>query len=81
MNFNCLFTELKYMQELTDTDLMKDILVEPTQHDPNCQQEVFDSDAYWECYVRHNFDTALHYTSTCKMDPDKRNGVVDNKLR
>ena len=47
-----------------------------------CSQHKFQSDAYWECYVRHLAVTVYHHSCTCKMgaanDPL---AVVDPNLR
>ena len=32
-----------------------------------CSQHTHDSDAYWECLVRHNAVSGYHQSSTCKM--------------
>ncbi|XP_034230950.1 glucose dehydrogenase [FAD, quinone] [Thrips palmi] len=49
---------------------------------PGCRHHPFDSDAYWECAIRHFTFTIYHPTGTCKMgpitDPD---AVVDPRLR
>ncbi|XP_066943522.1 glucose dehydrogenase [FAD, quinone]-like [Macrobrachium rosenbergii] len=47
-----------------------------------CSTEVYDSDKYWECYIRHMTATFYHFTSTCKMaPPEDPLGVVDARLR
>ncbi|KAK5638296.1 hypothetical protein RI129_012591 [Pyrocoelia pectoralis] len=49
---------------------------------PGCEKPPFDSDAYWECAIRHLSTTMYHPTSTCKMGPpNDREAVVDSKLR
>ena len=49
---------------------------------PNCVNETYDSDKYWECYIRSNTLTIYHPVSTCRMGPDwDKNSVVDPKLR
>lgn len=49
---------------------------------PDCDQYHHDSDAYWECYIRHMSLTLYHPTSTVKMGPDTdKEAVVDSELR
>ncbi|XP_053660917.1 glucose dehydrogenase [FAD, quinone]-like [Anopheles marshallii] len=47
-----------------------------------CREEQYDSDAYWECYIRELSLTLYHPVGTAKMgssdDPDT---VVDSRLR
>ena len=47
-----------------------------------CSEHKFQSNAYWECFVRHLAVTVYHHSSTCKMgaltDPS---AVVDPQLR
>ncbi|XP_071136342.1 glucose dehydrogenase [FAD, quinone]-like [Mytilus edulis] len=47
-----------------------------------CAEEKFDTDAYWECLIRHYAVTAYHPTSTCRIgSTNDKNSVVDTKLR
>ena len=49
---------------------------------PNCTQEAYDSDEYWECFIRHMASTTFHPASTCKMGAsDDQSAVVDPQLR
>ena len=60
---------------------MQDIQAEPISDPlPSCSNHIFDSDAYWECYIYENIVPVNHITSTCKMAPDST-GVVDDRLR
>ncbi|XP_052902529.1 glucose dehydrogenase [FAD, quinone]-like [Anopheles moucheti] len=49
---------------------------------PGCRDQVYDTDEYWECYVRQLTITTYHPVGTAKMgpatDPD---AVVDSRLR
>ncbi len=48
----------------------------------DCRDVEFDSDQYWECFVRNMGTTFLHYTSTCKMGAaDDDSSVVDPELK
>lgn len=45
---------------------------------PGCEHFVFDTPAYWECYVRHLTVTSFHPGGTCKMgSPSDTSAVVD----
>lgn len=47
-----------------------------------CRHHKFDSDAYWECYVRQSVGTLWHYSGTTKMAPESDPmGVVSPRLR
>lgn len=49
---------------------------------PTCSEHTFDSDAYWECYIKHITFTIYHHVGTCKMGPDSDpTAVVDERLR
>ncbi|KAK4306983.1 hypothetical protein Pmani_021236 [Petrolisthes manimaculis] len=49
---------------------------------PSCAGEVYGSDSYWTCYVRHMSTTFYHLAGSCKMSPaSDPYSVVDHKLR
>lgn len=49
---------------------------------PGCTSIAYDTDQYWECYIRHMATTLYHPTGTTKMGPDSdRDAVVDPRLR
>ncbi|XP_058447565.1 glucose dehydrogenase [FAD, quinone]-like [Malaya genurostris] len=49
---------------------------------PACKFILFDSDEYWECYIRHMTTTLYHPAGTAKMGPDSDPGaVVDSRLK
>ncbi|ELT95203.1 hypothetical protein CAPTEDRAFT_89808 [Capitella teleta] len=51
------------------------------QH-PSCSDFPFNSDAYWECYIRHNARPASNFGGTCRMgSPSTNSTVVDTSLR
>lgn len=47
-----------------------------------CDDFEYDSDSYWECYIRHFVTTSHHFVGTTKMGPvSSRKTVVDHTLR
>lgn len=49
---------------------------------PECSQYPYDSDRYWECYIRHSSYLIFHPVGTVKMGPDSDpDAVVDYRLR
>lgn len=48
---------------------------------PGCAGFAYDTDQYWECYVRHMATTLYHPVGTAKMGPDSdREAVVNPRL-
>lgn len=49
---------------------------------PSCKEQIFDSDDYWNCYLRHYTLSVYHHSSTCSMGKiDDLNAVVDSTLK
>ncbi|CAD7089263.1 unnamed protein product [Hermetia illucens] len=49
---------------------------------PKCDDFVFDTDEYWDCYIRHTNNIIYHPIGTAKMGPIQNKGtVVDSRLR
>ncbi|XP_058447538.1 glucose dehydrogenase [FAD, quinone]-like isoform X3 [Malaya genurostris] len=49
---------------------------------PECDMLEFESDSYWECYVRYLSTTIYHPVGTAKMGPEKDDtAVVDSRLK
>jgi len=47
-----------------------------------CNKFKYDSDLYWDCYIRYMSTTLYHPTGTAKMGPDTdKQAVVDSELR
>jgi choline dehydrogenase-like flavoprotein len=69
--------------ELMNTNAMKSIDARLYSTPlPACDQIEFDSDDYWECYLRQLSTTLYHLVGTCKMGPaDDTSAVVDDRLR
>ncbi|XP_073990124.1 glucose dehydrogenase [FAD, quinone]-like isoform X2 [Rhodnius prolixus] len=48
---------------------------------PNCTKYTFNSDSYWECFVREITSQFHHQSGTCKMGPiSDPTAVVDHRL-
>ncbi|XP_059607377.1 glucose dehydrogenase [FAD, quinone]-like [Phlebotomus argentipes] len=74
---------IRRIQEYMKTESYK-------MHDPdlfkidlkNCELLDFDSDEYWECYIRHMGTTIYHPVGTSKMGPDTdKDAVVSDELK
>ncbi|GAB0089495.1 hypothetical protein DMENIID0001_040490 [Sergentomyia squamirostris] len=49
---------------------------------PDCDKYKYETDEYWECYIRHLSSSAFHPVGTCKMGPDSDpDSVVDPRLK
>lgn len=68
------------VKKMVESQILREAKVHPLVPDQNCQHHTFDSDAYWECYVIHNFNDYKHYCCTNRMSPGE-DGVVDDRLR
>lgn len=74
---------IRKYQELIATEAMQKIgaklLTTPV---PGCETILFDTDDYWECYMRHLTFSIWHYCGTSKMGPaSDPTSVVDARLR
>ncbi|XP_058821952.1 glucose dehydrogenase [FAD, quinone]-like [Topomyia yanbarensis] len=74
---------IRIQQKLFETETFKDYQTEPVVLSiADCDQLQYDSDDYWDCYIRHMSTTLYHPVGTAKMgpktDPD---AVVDEQLR
>jgi choline dehydrogenase-like flavoprotein len=78
-----LLKAIRKILELIETKAMKSINAElfSTPY-PGCENHVFNSDAYWECYSRQLCIPINHHIGTCKMGPvNDESTVVDARLR
>jgi choline dehydrogenase len=49
---------------------------------PKCDKLKFDTNEYWECYIRHMSTTLYHPAGTARMGPDgDERAVVDSRLK
>uniref|UniRef100_A0A336M5H8 CSON012427 protein n=1 Tax=Culicoides sonorensis TaxID=179676 RepID=A0A336M5H8_CULSO len=74
---------IRLLQKMLQTDAMKQLNVRMLERKvPGCENYVFDSDEYWECYTRTFTFTIYHYSGTCKMGPPSdKEAVVSPRLR
>ena len=71
-------------QKFGRTKTMRDIGAKqlPVPHPYCSEQHDYDTDAFWECVVRHDTKTVFHHSGTCKMGAvDDQTAVVDPQLR
>ncbi|XP_048240169.1 glucose dehydrogenase [FAD, quinone]-like [Haliotis rufescens] len=74
---------IRLNQELHQTNAYKEIgaKLDDTPF-PTCTTMQYDTDAYWECYVRALATTGNHATGTCRMgSPSDPTTVLDPNLR
>lgn len=73
-----IITGIRIIQKFLETNSMKKFGAEINpKHFPGCEKFFFDSDDYWECYIRHMTLTMFHPVGTCKLgDYDDESTVV-----
>ncbi|XP_058447540.1 glucose dehydrogenase [FAD, quinone]-like isoform X4 [Malaya genurostris] len=74
---------IRIQQKLFETDTFENYQTEPVVLDiDECDSQEYDSDDYWECYIRHMSTTVYHPVGTAKMGPESDpDAVVDPELR
>uniref|UniRef100_A0A182MEM3 Glucose-methanol-choline oxidoreductase N-terminal domain-containing protein n=1 Tax=Anopheles culicifacies TaxID=139723 RepID=A0A182MEM3_9DIPT len=74
---------IRAYQRIMATQAAKRMEAEPVRIDLlACQDKQYDSDAYWECYIRELSHTLYHPVGTAKMGPAEHpDSVVDSRLR
>lgn len=80
---NTLLRGIRILRNLSTTDMYHVYEGEDIKPKlPACDLLYYDSDAYWECYMRYMSSTLYHQTGTAKMGPDTDSeAVVDSELR
>lgn len=76
-----LISGIRIIQKLLETSPMRQFNVELIPKSfPGCEGHVYDSNDYWECYVRHMTFTMYHPVSTCKCGDfnDSKTVVLKN---
>ncbi len=78
-----LVSTVRIAQAMGSTESFRDINATIMRRiHPECRDAEYDSDAYWECFIRNMATTMYHPTSTCKMgSPDDPEAVVDPELK
>ena len=72
-----LFLGIKFVKKLIETEPMKKLGATFNRKPfPGCEEKTFDSEEYWECYVRHLTLTCYHPGGTASMGK-----VVDESFR
>ncbi|XP_058447537.1 glucose dehydrogenase [FAD, quinone]-like isoform X2 [Malaya genurostris] len=73
----------RLVQRLVDTKIFNENEAEIHRMNlPSCDKLKYDSDEYWECYIRHMTVTLYHPVGTAKMGPDTdSSSVVDERLK
>ncbi|CAC5376121.1 unnamed protein product [Mytilus coruscus] len=81
---NILIEAVRKVQRIAQTKPFQEIgaTLNRLDYEGVCDKEEFDSDAYWECLIRHYAVTAYHPTCTCRIgSTNDQTSVVDTKLR
>lgn len=79
---NTMIRSLKLSKKFMNTKVFKEHKVTPINFLPECDALKTESDAYYECYVRHMSNTLYHSSGTAKMGPNSdKAAVVDERLR
>ena len=83
MNFCFIISAIRIVQKFMDTKVFKSVGAAPTgRKHPYCGDTAYDSDEYWECFIKHNTMTMFDPVGTCKMGPvTDPTTVVDMQLR
>lgn len=82
-DMGCFIRGIRKLQDLVATKSFQSVQAKIVQikHE-DCQSVDQNSDAHWECLVRHYALTNYHPTSTCKMGaPNDKTAVVDPDLK
>nr|XP_019541414.2 glucose dehydrogenase [FAD, quinone] isoform X2 [Aedes albopictus]XP_029718590.1 glucose dehydrogenase [FAD, quinone] isoform X2 [Aedes albopictus] len=74
---------IRFFRRMLDTENFKAHEIEELHLKiPECDKLEFESDSYWECYVRYMSTTIYHPVGTVKMGPeDDPTAVLDSRLR
>nr|XP_029734142.1 uncharacterized protein LOC109412234 [Aedes albopictus] len=74
---------IRLQQRIFNTDVFQKLQARLLRIDiPECDDLVYDSDEYWDCYIRHMTTTLYHPVGTAKMGPwSDPAAVVDPDLK
>lgn len=82
--FKSLSLAIRQAQKIVETKALQEIgaTLNRVDFDGICGDEIFDSDLYWECILRHFASTIHHPVSTSRMgNVSDETAVVDPLLR
>ena len=72
-----LITGIRIIEKLIETPSMQKLGAEINPKPfPGCEKFFFDSNNYWECYIRHMTLTMFHPVGTCKLGESDDNSTV-----
>lgn len=72
-----LITGIRIVEKLVETPSMQKLGAEVNPKPfPGCKSFSFDSNNYWECYIRHMTLTMFHAMGTCKLSEFDDNSTV-----
>lgn len=76
-DIDVLVAGIKIITELINTHAFRELGATITKLPlPGCEEYVFATDEYWQCYVQHVTLTAYHYAGTCRMGSNANNSVI-----
>ena len=83
MSISRFISGIRVGQNLTGTAAFQKLDTEAINRvHPECKELTFDSDAYMECYIRHNTLPMWNYVGSCKMGATgDTTAVVDPSLK
>ena len=78
-----MYLAVRIVQRFVGTKVFQSVGAASTgRRHPYCSDTEYDSDEYWECFIKHNTMTMFDPVGTCKMGPaTDPTAVVDTKLR
>ncbi|XP_065093141.1 glucose dehydrogenase [FAD, quinone]-like isoform X3 [Ochlerotatus camptorhynchus] len=74
---------IRFFRKMLKTENFKQHEIEEFRLNiPECDMLEFESDSYWECYMRYMSTTIYHPVGTAKMGPDSDpSAVLDSRLK
>uniref|UniRef100_A0AAG5DH94 Glucose-methanol-choline oxidoreductase N-terminal domain-containing protein n=1 Tax=Anopheles atroparvus TaxID=41427 RepID=A0AAG5DH94_ANOAO len=70
---------IRILQRITEQSSAREMKLEINPKPfPGCTKHRFDSDEYWECYIRSVTHTIYHPVGTCRMGTSSKDSVVSS---